>query len=382
MKAFASAVPAVSCPARLFLIGLLSLGSWAVAARSEFRLETVTIAPDGSGFRLVPSGRIFRPWGVNYDHDSTGEGGRLLEDYWVEEWAAVESDFAEIAALGANAVRIHLQFGRFMTAPDRPDEAALDRLRSLLDLADRTGLYLDITGLGCYHRHDVPAWYDAMDEARRWEAQARFWTAVTRACLDHPAVFCFDLMNEPVVPGEANDGWLAGELGGKHFVQRLTLEPGDRTPRAIAKAWVDQLAGAIRREDPDRLITVGVIPWALVWPKAKPLFYSPEIAPALDFVSVHFYPKAGEVDRAIEALSVYDLGKPLVIEETFPLHCPREEMIEFLTRSRAVAEGWISFYWGKTAAELESDPGGGITAAVVAGWLRTFEELAPEMRAP
>jgi hypothetical protein len=28
-------------------------------------------------------------WGVNYDHDSKGENGRLLEDYWSDEWETV-----------------------------------------------------------------------------------------------------------------------------------------------------------------------------------------------------------------------------------------------------------------------------------------------------
>src|SRR6186997_2696253 len=50
-------------------------------------------------------------WGFNYDHD---DAGRLLEDYWGEEWATVVEDFREMKALGANVVRIHLQLPRFM----------------------------------------------------------------------------------------------------------------------------------------------------------------------------------------------------------------------------------------------------------------------------
>ena len=33
---------------------------------------------------------------------------------------------------------------------------------------------------------------------------------------------------------------------------------------------------------------------------AKPLFYSPEPAKSLDFVSVHFYPESGKVDSRRE----------------------------------------------------------------------------------
>ena len=35
-------------------------------------------------------------WGVNYDHD---DAGRLLEDYWADEWPTVVEDFREIKAL-------------------------------------------------------------------------------------------------------------------------------------------------------------------------------------------------------------------------------------------------------------------------------------------
>src|SRR4029077_1723991 len=98
-------------------------------------------------------------------------------------------DFRQMQQLGANVVRVHLQFGKFMTAADKPNAKALDRLGKLLAFAEETGLYLDLTGLGCYHKADVPAWYDKLSEAERWDAQAAFWTAVAGRCKDSPAVF-------------------------------------------------------------------------------------------------------------------------------------------------------------------------------------------------
>ena len=95
-------------------------------------------------------------WGVNYDHDRQG---RLLEDYWHDEWPSVVKDFAEIKQLGVNTVRVHLQLGKFMSTVDDPSNANLSRLADLVKLAERTGLYLNITGLGCYHKNDVPPWY-------------------------------------------------------------------------------------------------------------------------------------------------------------------------------------------------------------------------------
>jgi hypothetical protein len=43
-----------------------------------------------------------------------------------------------------------------MDGPDRPSPQALARLGRLVDLAEKTRLYLDLTGLGCYRRADVP----------------------------------------------------------------------------------------------------------------------------------------------------------------------------------------------------------------------------------
>ena len=345
-------------------------------------LEAVRISPDGKSFVLAESGKPLRVWGVNYDHDSHGENGRLLEDYWDAEWETVRSDFQEMKELGANVVRVHLQLGKFMSTADVPNEKVLGQLRRLLALAEETGLYLDITGLGCYHKADTPTWYDSLDETARWAVQARFWSAVAKTCRESNAVFCYDLMNEPVAGGSKDDGWLSGELGGYSFVQRLTLEPGKRTQIEIAKAWVDQLTAAIRAEDRGHMITVGVIPWAMVWPNAKPIFYSPEVSRALDFVSIHLYPNAGEVEKALTALEVYKIGKPLVIEETFPLSCTVEEMDAFLKRSKSRTEGYVSFYWGRTSSEYAAAKDKKMAAALIGGWLDYFKKQAEFMKQP
>src|SRR5690606_19415314 len=127
------------------------------------------------------------------------------------------------------------------------------------------------------------------------------------------------LMNEPVLAGgKDNHGWLAEPLGDKYFVQRITRDMAGRTREEVARQWVKKLTTAIREVDDTHLITVGVIPWAHVFKGAKPLFYAPDVGEPLDFVSVHFYPKKGEVDKALEALKVYEIGKPLVVEEIFP----------------------------------------------------------------
>ena len=350
-------------------------GNSEVAAPGS-NLELIRVNTEGRGFVGAETGRRFLAWGCNYDHC---EEGRLLEDYWIDEWDKVEGDFTEMQELGANVVRIHLQVGRFMGSEHRPDRAALARLGKLVRLAERLGLYLDITGLGCYHKQDTPEWYDDLPEDRRWATQARFWEGIASTCSTSDAVFCYDLMNEPILPGDgkAETEWLAGEFGGKHFVQRIALDLAGRTREQAAEAWIETLVAAIRRHDTRHMVTVGVIPWALPFPGAKPLFYSPSVGEALDFVSVHFYPKAGEVGKALDALTVYDIGKPLVVEEIFPLSCSADEVCAFIDQSKPIADGWISFYWGRTAEEYALDEG--LSAAITGEWLRRFREKGAEV---
>lgn len=358
------------------LLALLMLPAPNLAADPPTKMESVHIAKDGSGFVVGSSGKKFIPWGFNYDHDAKG---RLIEDYWVDEWDAIRGDFAEMKTLGANVVRIHLQFGKFMVAAVKPNEKALAKLADLLKLAEATGLYLDLTGLGCYHKADVPDWYDALDESGRWSAQAAFWQAIASRCKDSPAVFCYDLMNEPVVPGGKRDGrdWLGPPFGNKHFVQVITLDQADRKRPDVARAWVKHLTTAIRRIDAKHLVTVGLVDWSLDRPGLTSGFVPKSVIDDLDFLCVHIYPESKKVDVALETLKGFAVGKPVVIEETFPLKCSRAEFESFLTKSADTASGWISFYWGTPPEELRKSKALG--DAFLLNALEVFEKRGKEV---
>ena len=350
-----------------------------ISAQARDALDWVRPSDDKTHFVLDGTGRRVVMWGFNYDRD---DAGRLLEDYWADEWDAVAEDFREMKALGANVVRIHLQLARFMPAPDRPDADNLKRLGELVRLAEEIGLYLDVTGLGCYHEKDVPAWYDEMGEAERWDVQARFWTEVAAVCKDSPAVFCYDLMNEPIIGGDGKADWLPGEpFGGKHFVQRITIDKRGRSDQEIATTWVAKLASSIRSVDRRHMLTVGVIPWAQVFKGAKPLFHGPEAGRPLDFVSVHFYPKgSADLEESLAALKVYEVGKPLVVEEIFPLHAGVEKTEQFMRQSQSHVDGYVSFYWGKSIEENRRK--GDIAGALTAQWLERFSAMSPHAPGP
>ena len=77
-------------------------------------------------------------------------------------------------------------------------------------------------------------------------------------------------------------------------------------------------------------------------------------------------------------MQAFSVGKPLVVEETFPLQCSMVEFAAFIQKSRAVASGWMGFYWGKTPAELcRSNT---ISDALVLGWLDFFQREATVLR--
>jgi hypothetical protein len=362
---------------QIMAIAPLAAFLWSVPAQAKPEaMPWVQVSKEKKGFVLESSSRPFVPWGFNYDHD---DKGRLIEDYWEDEWPTVEAHFGQMKELGANVVRVHLQLGKFMDGLKKPNARALDRLGKLLALAERLRLYLDLTGLGCYHKQDVPAWYDKLSEKERWAVQARFWQAVAGRCAASPAVFCYDLMNEPVVPGgKRKDGdWLGPPLGGKHFVQFITLDQADRPRPTIARQWTHHLATAIRGKDQRHLLTVGLVAWSLDRKGLTSGFVPKKVVGDLDFVSVHLYPRKGQVDQALKTLAGFAVGKPVLIEETFPLACSPKELEEFIEGSKKHAAGWIGFYWGKPPEELRRSRT--ISDALTLGWLELFEKKAKDV---
>jgi hypothetical protein len=346
---------------------LLSLMLRPAAHGETVGMPWIEVAQDKTGFVLKPSAKSFIPCGFNYDHD---EHGRLLEDYWESEWPRVEANFAEMKKLGANVVRIHLQLAKFMDGPHQANQKALNRLSKLIELAEREQLYVDVTGLGCYHKVDVPVWYDKLVEQGRWDVQARFWEAVAARCANSPAIFCYDLMNEPVVPGgRRNDGdWLGPPFAGSHFVQFITLDQKNRPRPDIARQWIQHLVAVIRKVDRRHLITVGLVDWSLDRKGLTSGFVPAKIESDIDFLCVHLYPASGRLDEAARTLKGFSVGKPVVVEETFPLKCAPKELDELIGRSQAA--GWISFYWGKPPAELRQSKQ--IGDAILLQWLELF----------
>ena len=356
----------------LCLAPLLFFACASMPTRSQMERGIVR----GKYFELANSGRKFTPWGMNY-----GNHGRVMEDFWNTDWETFASDFRELKALGANVVRVHLQYGKFMTSPETPNTNALKLLQRMLKLAEETRIYLDITGLACYRPTDTPAWYDTMDTQTRWRAQEKFWEAIAETCAQSPAVFCYDLINEPLSPGDKKNQWRSGSnFGGFDFLQNIALDPRGKKREDVAVEWIQRMSGAIRKHDTNALITVGLLPWSREW-KFLGGFVPEKVAPHLDFISVHIYPDKKKPEEAMECLKQFAVGKPVVIEETFPLSCGPEQLEKFLRESRAYACGWIGHYDGQPMEELEALKASGkmtIAQSIYHEWQKLFVRLKPE----
>lgn len=351
--------------ARAAMYGLMLMAVlWAADASAQ--MQTVAVAPDKKGFVIQPSGERFIPWGHNYASVDILE--RLAADP-----QRVEREFAEMKASGTNVARIHPEMPRILTGPDKVDPKAIEQLAALLKIAEKSGIYLKVTGLACYQIKDRMAWYDQLGEEARWKTQAFFWETIAKTCAKSPAIFAYDLVNEPGAAGKKEEGWYLGRMGEVEFCQRLTLEPGTRKGDEIFTAWAGQMIAAIRKHDQKRLVTMGMLPFPGAYKK---------MSEQLDFVSPHLYPKKGKVEEELKLLKQFDWGKPIVIGETFPLSCGVEDERDFLLKSRGVAHGWIGHWPDESPAKLEELKKSGkatIHNAIWLSWVELFREVGPEM---
>lgn len=322
-----------------------------------------TIKISGKDFE-TEDGEPFRVWGFNISGADSG----ILEDRWEEEAVMMKlrGNMEEMKELGANFFRVALQYNKFMNGPEEPNKESLSRLKRLVSFAEENEMYIGINGLGAFRKQDQPAWYDAMNESERWDTQKVFWRSVAAAVGESPAVIFYDLMNEPVAGVNVDNGWLPSEkpFGDYYFVQNITLDLKGRTTQEVMGQWIDTLTQAIREVDSHTPITVGL----LGFPGLA------NLAPHLDFLSIHIYPKSGEMERFADIIQKFQTDKPLLIEEIGPLNCSSEELRTFIIENNPYVTGWVSHYSGKTIEEMT--PPATIAEAIWKDWYETFEKMS------
>jgi len=248
---------------------------------------------------------------------------RKAMGWWSDfDAAEVAGEFDLIADLGLGAVRIFLLWEDFQPTPDAVSAAALGHLVQVADIAQERGLRLDVTFFTGHMSGPnwAPGWLlDPMAQPPEREVVSRrravgggyanpFTSstarhaqdvqvrAVARVLRDHPALWLWNLGNEP----------------------DLFAVPPDA---ATGRAWAAGLARAIREEDASHPVTCGLHVASLVDDNGLRV---DEVFEACDLSVMHAYPiyadwSAGPLDPDFVpftcALTAALSGRPVLAEE-------------------------------------------------------------------
>jgi hypothetical protein len=295
--------------------------------------------------RQLYAGEVpWRAWGFNWGAGSAYPVIRYFDNPTSAKLTALAAELRTARRLGANTMRIYVELGQVMETPKRARPRALAALRKLLALAEREGIYLDITGDLVWRPARVPSWYDHLSDRDRWRVQARFWKDLARIAASSPAVLCYELTSEPII----GDGAVryTGEFGGWTFLQSMARGHG-QSARALARAWTRELAAAVRSED-DRPVTIGFLP------TVSDAFGPANLAGLLDILVVHVYPTPASRRDDVELIREYaSFGEPVLLGETFALMCDAATERAFLVDASRHLAGTLEFFDGRDPEHMQ-----------------------------
>ncbi len=399
-------------------------------------MELIEVAPDGCGFGEQDSGRPYIPFGTNYYDPHTGWAPKLWRRFDTEK---VHAHFRVMSKMGVNCARVFLTAGSFQPTSEKIEEQALTKLDILVRIARENHVRLILTGPD--HWEGQPAYWKPNRYAGEAALQAleHFWTVLGRRYRSEPAIFAWDLLNEPHLPWFVEqwtpkwNAWLHETYGNRETLKNawgdelaktdewnnvavpddrpaggnLRLRDWQRFREHLANQWVRRQVDAIRQADPSHLITVGYIQWS--YPLVRPgnpsryaAFNPRRQAHWLDFVTIHFYPTLGNPFQSKEnwqknisylqaVLAYCHTGKPVVLGEFgwygggAPQHHPflteqqqAQWIGEEIEASRSLADGWLSWPFADTPSSRDISLYAGLVKPDMTrkAWGRKFKSLA------
>lgn len=441
LKFSLKALPSFLKGRRLFaVLAAVAIGFSVISSVAEpSKMQLIITRPDGRGFMEYDSGRHYIVFGTNYYDPHTGWAPKIWRRFDSEK---VRQHFQVMSELGVNCARIFLTAGSFQPNAETVEEQALEKLDALIKIARETGIRLLLTGPD--HWEGQPSYWkpDRFAGEAALQALERFWDVVGRRYRGEPAIFAWDLLNEPHLPWfveqwrpkwntllqETYGSWESlkaawgdelteKERWGNVAVPENLSDPGNPRLRDwqlfreyLADQWVRRQVEAIRKADPTHLITVGYIQWS--YPLIRPgnpsrysAFNPHRQACWLDFVTIHFYPTLGNPfgseenwDRNLgylQAVLAYcHTSKPVVLGEYgwygggAPQNHPylsENEQASWLSAeveaSRPLADGWLSWPFADSPESTDISLFAGLVKEnlTVKVWGRKFETLAANL---
>ena len=408
-------------------------------AAERSKMELIVVSADGQGFAERNSGRTYIPFGTNYYDPHTGWAPKIWRQFDAEK---VREHFVIMKKLGVNCARIFLTAGSFQPDANAIIEESLSKLDMLIKIASETGIRLILTGPD--HWEGSPSYWRpdrfAGEEALR--ALEYFWKVVGQRYKGEPAIFAWDLLNEPHLPWFVKEWdvrwnkWLKQkyldwdilkDAWGKELTESDKWG-GVKTPENRADAgnprlrdwqlfreyladeWVRRQVEAIRGADPTHLITVGYIQWS--YPLVRPghpsryAAFNPYRQKGwLDFMTIHFYPTMGSPFASdenrqknlsyLQAFLAYcHVGKPVVLGEFgwygggAPQKHPyltEEQQAKWISAeievSLSLADGWLSWPFADSPSSTDISLFAGLVKSdlTVKAWGQRFKEFAANM---
>ena len=422
----------------ILLMGVVTLAG---AAETGPALGLIAVRPDGKGFIEKSSGRPFTPFGVNYYDPNTGWAPKIWRQF---DARRVTRHFEIMRGLGVNCARVFLTAATFQPDVNSIDEQALLKLDALIRIARQSGIRLILTGPD--HWEGSPAYWkpDRFAGERALKALDNFWRAVGRRYRGEPAIFAWDLLNEPHIPWFTGtwrplwNKWLQAKYGGWDRLKAAwageikegeswgnVIVPEDKAsqgnPRlldgqlfreSLADEWVRRQVEAIRQADPTHLVTVGYIQWSYPLvrggnPSLYAAFNPQRQVRWLDFMCMHFYPLLGRPLESKEAwdrniaylqatLAYCHIGKPVVLEEFgwYGGGTPRGQpsltedeqdrwIVAEIEATRRLSDGWLSWPFADTPTSTDMSMYGGLVRSNLTPkpWAKSFARYASNLAA-
>jgi hypothetical protein len=249
---------------------LLEDGFWRVRHIQKMKPETITTTTEkpNSDYTVVGKNIKFNNTdftikGINYypKNSAWDTFGVLFNK------DTIANDFDIIKKAKLNSIRIFIQYDDFGKADIQPEK--LQRLKTLLDLAETKNLKVIVTLFDFYSDYSLES----------WTLTSRHAEKITSTFKDHKAILAWDIKNEPNLDFENRD-------------KKNVLN------------WLQQMISVVKEADPNHLVTIG-------WSNSVEATH---LEDKVDFVSYHFYNSIDDFETE-NAILEKATKKPIVIQE-------------------------------------------------------------------
>lgn len=191
-----------------------------------------------------------------FDEEQVQELMDTYQDNWI-----TENDIRRIAELGCNVVRVPFWYRNFMKDEkgtwihENPEEnPGFKRLDWIIEQAEKYDMYVILDMHGCPGGQSMDHCCGTLGENRLYtdeqclDTMEKLWTAIAERYRGNATVAAYDIMNEP-----QNNGGYEGEN---------SYDPWESKSWELSNAVYDRMIKAVRKADPEHIITIEGI-WRL-----------------------------------------------------------------------------------------------------------------------